>query len=298
MRRIGWMALVATAALAACGTDTARTAGNAAQVNLSVSQGSLAGVAASAVGFSADWVGGPGGLLDPRHVDSLIVLVDSVQVLPDSLLALAHRCESWGPPGSGTDTAHMGGGPTGPGEEGGGEHCVGGGEGEHEDGPFHMGGMRDSIRMRDSTELRDSLGWGGLDEDWFHLTLLVSGSGHLDLMHLPTDTANGLHLAVGTVPAGSYRGARLFVSSAKIYFDTTLTSRDSMVTFKPDTGYTVTIPSGERAGIRTRAGFTIASGATEVVLVFDVGTMVRHAVALRDGRILIVPVLGGFEHRD
>jgi hypothetical protein len=284
----GWITLAVLAVAAGCSTDATRSASHAAQATLSLSQGTLPALASAAIGFSADGDDGPHGLIDPAHVDSLIVEVDSVQVLPDSLLGLEHRGENWGPEDADGEHTGMGSGPTGPGVHG-------DEDGDH--GPFGPGGIRDSLRLRDSTMLRDSLGWGELHEDWYRLTLAVAGNGHLDLMHLPTDTANGLRLAVGTVPAGSYRGARLFVSDARIYFDTVITSRDSSVTFKPDTGYTVTIPSGERAGIRTRAGFTIPEGAVDVVLIFDMNATVRHAVALHDGRILIAPVLGGFGHR-
>jgi hypothetical protein len=279
---------VAALVVAGCGTDTARRSSGVAQASFSISEGSLPTLASAAPGFSADLDDGPPGLIARAHVDSLIVTVDSVVVLPDSLLGLRHRGEPWGPPETDGDLDRTGGGPLGPGDHDleGGEHF-----------PFGPGGIRDSLLHGDSMELRDSLGWGRLDEDWYRVTLLVSGNGHLDLMHLPTDTANGLQLAVGTVPAGSYGGARLFVSDARIYFDTTFTSRDSAVTFKPDTGYTVRLPSGEHAGIRTRAGFTIPDGAVDVVLLFDVNATVRHAVATHDGTILIVPVLGGFGHR-
>ena len=283
---LSWGTMAAAVVAVGCSTDATRRTSGASQTNLSISQGSLPALASAALGFSADLNDGPPGPIDPAKVDSLIVMVDSVEVLPDSLLAHRHRGEPWGPPGADSEVERMGGGPLGPG----GHHD---GDGRHF--PFGEGGLRDSLRLRDSTMLRDSLGWGHLDEDWY--TLAVSGSGHLDLMHLPTDTASGLLLAVGTVPAGSYRGARLFVSDARIYFNAVIASRDSAVTFKPDTGYTVTIPSGEHAGIRTRAGFTIPEGATDVVLIFDIGATVRHAVALHDGRILIVPVLGGFGHR-
>lgn len=292
-------ALVALAATAAaCSSDGTSTASTGSLTTLSMSRGSLPAIAASAVGFSADFGHGSPGPIDPAHVDSLIVTVDSVQVLPDSVLAWQHRCRHWGPPGSDTDTVVTSGGLLGP--AGYGYQCEGSDFGRHHDGrhrhgPFEQGGMRDSLRLRDSLQLRDSLGWGHLAEDWY--TLQLSGSGHLDLMHLPTDTANALMLAVGTVPPGSYGAARLFVSDAKIYFDTVITSRDSGVVFQPDTGYTVTIPSAARTGIKTREGFTIPDGASDVVLLFDVDTAVRHAVALRDGTILIVPVLGGFCHR-
>jgi hypothetical protein len=278
--------IVLAATAAACSVDGTSSASAGSRTTVSISQGSLPAIAASAVGFSADFGYGPPGPIDPAHVDSLIVTVDSVQVLPDSLLAHRHAGEPWGPPDSDGRMQRLGDGPLGPSAP------------SYHFGryfPFGPGGIRDSLRMRDSTMLRDSLGWGMLAEDWY--TLQLSGSGHLDLMHLPTDTANALMLAVGTVPPGEYGAARLFVSDAKIYFDTTITSRDSAVTFLPDTGYTVTIPSAARSGIKTRAGFTIPDGASDVVLLFDVATSVRHAVALRDGTILIVPVLGGFCHR-
>lgn len=284
----GWVALAALAAAAVgCSNDTTRTASNSSQTTLSLSQGSLTTLASAAVGFSADLEDGPPGLIDTSAVDSLIVNVDSVEVLPDSILALHHRGEPWGPPGADSEVARLGGGPLGPlpGEFHGREHF-----------PFGPGGIRDSLRDRDSLLLRDSLCWGRLDEDWY--TLQISGSGHLDLRHLPTDTAQGLTLAVGTVPAGAYGGARLFVSDAKIYLNTTITSRDSAVTLKPDTGYTVLIPSADHSGIKTRTGFTIPDGATDVVLVFDVGDMVRHAIVTHHGTILIAPpVIGGFGHR-
>ena len=139
--------------------------------------------------------------------------------------------------------------------------------------------------MRDSTVLRDSLGWGRLSEDWY--TLDVTGSGHLDLMHLPTDSGSGLVLAVGTVPAGAYAGARLITSTVTMWFHATLTIGGT--TFVPGTGYPVTLPSGPDAGIRTRAGFTIAEGASEVLLVFDPHEAVRGAIVTPHGEIIIAP---------
>ena len=285
--------VVLAATAAACSFDGGSNASVSSRTTVSISQGSLPAIAASAVGFSADLGYGSPGLIDPAHVDSLIVTVDSVQVLPDSVLAWRYRCRHWGPPGSETDTVVTTGGLLGP--SGYGYDCDGPYAGERHSwwrwhGPFEEGGIRDSLRTRDSTMLRDSLGWGMLAEDWY--TLQLSGNSHLDLKHLPTDTASALLLAVGTVPAGDYGAARLFVSDAKIYLDTTITTRDSSVTLLPDTGYTVTIP-----GIKTRAGFTIPDGSSEVVLLFDVDSSVRGAIVLRDGTILMVPVLGGFCHR-
>ena len=226
----------------------------------------------------------PPGFIPPSSVDSLVVTVTSVQVLPESLLARRHPGEDWGARG---DTGP--GLPPGPGGPGGGMR-----EG-HGPGPFGPHGRRDSLMARDSTMLRDSLGWGRLPEDWY--TLDVVGSGHLDLMHLPTDSAaSGLALAVGTVPVGAYAGARLVVSSITIYLNASITAGGR--TFLPNTGYTVTMPQGPDAGIRTQAGFTIAEGATEVQLVFDPNAAVRGAFVAPTGDIVIAPPpMGHREHR-
>jgi hypothetical protein len=277
---------LAAVAAAGCSTDATRTS-SATQTRILISQGTLPTLASAALGFAADVAVGPPGAIDPAKVDSLTVTVDSVQVLPDSLLALRHAGEPWGPPGADSIVKRLGGGPLGPGGP------PGPGFGGRAHFPFGPGGMRDSLRERDSTMLRDTLAWGKLDEDWY--TLEISGNRHLDLMHLPTDTASGLQLAVGTVPAGTYGGARVFVSNATIWFNTAITS-DSGVTFQPNVGYPVTIPSGPESGIDTRAGFTIAQGASDVVLVFDVASAIRHAEVTRDGKILIMPVMDGHGH--
>jgi hypothetical protein len=249
---------------AGCSNDTASLAGTT-QTTVSLSQAVLPASAVTAAFSITDGDSGRPGLIRRSMVDSLIVTVTQVDVLPESLLAHRHAGEDWG---------HRDGGP--------GRH----GEGF---GPFGPHGVRDSLRLRDSTQLRDSLGWGHLSEDWY--TLDVSGSGHLDLMHLPTDSGSGLVLAVGTVPAGAYAGARLLVSTATIYFDTTFTV--GTVTYVPGTGYPVTIPSGPQVGIRTRAGFTIAEGAAEVQLLFDPEATIRGAIVTRSGDIILAPPMMG-----
>ena len=255
---------LALAGLAAgCASDTSRTQGTA-QATISLSQTALLPAASLS---SADSDSGPPGMIPAAAVDSLVVAVTAVEVLPESLLARRHPGEQWGGRDGGP------GGPMGPG-------------GRHQGpGPFGPEGRRDSLRMRDSTVLRDSLGWGRLSEDWY--TLDVTGSGHLDLMHLPTDSGSGLVLAVGTVPAGAYAGARLITSTVTMWFNTTLTIGGT--TFVPGTGYPVTLPSGPNAGIRTRAGFTIAEGASEVQLVFDPREAVRGAIVTPHGEIIIAP---------
>lgn len=250
-----------------CGSDRSSTQGTA-QATVSLSQTAFTSAASLSVAASDS---GPPGMIPAAAVDSLVVAVTTVEVLPESLLARRHAGELWGGREGGP------GGPMGPG-------------GRHQGpGPFGPHGMRDSLRLRDSTMLRDSLGWGRLREDWY--TLDVTGSGHLDLMDLPTDTGSGLVLAVGTVPAGAYARARIIVSTATVWFDTTFTVGGT--TFVPGTGYTVTIPSGPETGIRTRAGFTIAEGASEVQLLFDAQEMVRGLLVTPSGAILLTPPLMG-----
>jgi hypothetical protein len=259
---------VAAAALAVlaigCSNDTTRIPGTA-QTTVSISQAVLPAAALFSV---MDGDSGRPGIIRRSMVDSLIVAVTQVEVLPESLLARRHHGERWG--GRGAD-------------------------GGHDGRPEGHRGPRDSLRMRDSTILRDSLGWGHLSDDWY--TLDVTGSGHLDLMHLPTDSGSGLVLAVGTVPAGEYAGARLIVSTATIWFDTTLTIGGT--TFVPGTGYPVTIPSGPEVGIRTRAGFTIAEGSSEVQLLFDPEATIRGVVVTPNGDIILAPPkLGHHMHHD
>ncbi|MGD0484116.1 MAG: hypothetical protein ABSB58_05595 [Gemmatimonadales bacterium] len=286
---LAWGAVAAVVVVAAgCSIDSTRQAANAAQTRIAISQGTVSSLASASLSLSED-SGGPPGFIDASKVDSLIVAVTSVDVLPESLLALRHAGEPWGPPGADSIVKRLGGGPVGP----------GGLSDPGFDGrlhfPFGPGGIRDSLHQRDSTALRDTLGWGKLPEDWYSLD--VVGSGHLDLMNLPTDTVNGLQLAAGTVPAGNYRAAQLIVSSATIYFNTAIAT-DSGVTLQPHVGYAVTLPPGPKQAIPTMAGFSLPEGASVVVLVFDPHATLRGAVVTRRGEILINPGLGhGPPHR-
>ncbi len=91
--------------------------------------------------------------------------------------------------------------------------------------------------------------------------LAIAGSGHLDLVHLPDSTAAGLPVASGTLPAGSYRHVRLFVTNPTIYFDSLIVTPagDSL---KPDTGYAVTFPSADSTGamFKTDDPFVVPGG--------------------------------------
>ncbi len=211
-----------------------------------------------------------------RDIDSLIVTVTSVQVLPDSQI---HRChppmgdslhgfrpgdDDCGPPG------RFGpGGPMGP-------------RGGDDDGPHDHPLRPDSLVPPDT-------GWGSAARQWY--TLNVVGSGHLNLLALPTDTTNGLQLASGTLPVGEYGAARLVISSAKIYFDTTITVAGGF-TFQPNTAYDVTFPSRDSVmGIMTNAGFTLSTAGSNVVLAFDPRAMIGNAIVSSTGQIIVRPSL-------
>src|SRR5207237_2177153 len=134
----------------------------------------------------------------------LIVTVTRVDVLPDSAI---HRCHP--PVGDSISGFHPGerpdgdgrGGPGGPMGPRGGDDC-----GPRPEGPRHHPDRPDSLVPPDS-------GWGSEARQWYSLD--VVGSGHLNLLALPTDTTTGLVLASGTLPVGDYGAARLIVSSAK-----------------------------------------------------------------------------------
>ena len=211
-------------------------------------------------------------------IDSLVVTVSQVEVLPDSEI---HRCHppmgdsaSGFRPGPREDGEH-GGGPMGP--------PPGGCGRPHFDGDEHR-------PFPDSLEPPDS-GWGSRPEHWY--TLDVVGSGHLNLLALPTDTTTGLVLASGSLPVGEYGAARLIISSAKIYFDSTWTSPQGF-TFQANTAYDVTLPSrgnGTPQGIMTRAGFVLTTAGADVVLVFDPDATLGGAVVTGTGQIIIRPTL-------
>ena len=217
-------------------------------------------------------------------IDSLVVDVSQVQVLPDSEI---HRCHP--PMGDSATGFHPG--PREDGEHGGGP--MGPPRGDcgrpHFDGDEHPP-FADSITPPDS-------GWGSHANQWY--TLDVTGNGHLNLLALPTDTSAGIILASGTLPVGQYGAARLLITSAKIYFDSTWTSPQGF-TFQANTAYDVTLPSrgaGRPQGIMTKAGFTLTSSGSDVVLVFDPEATLGGAVVTGTGQIIIRPTLAPHHRR-
>lgn len=241
-----------------------------------------------------------GGRVPLASIDSLMVTVTRVDVLPDSVLAACRPPMGDSThgfrPGPPADQGGMGGmnGPRGPGA------CAAWEAGHHMMGPPPGdSGRPDSVtifqRPDDPRTHGDSLlppdsGWGSRLGQWYSLAV-VSG-GRIDLMHLPTDTTHGLLLASDTVPAGAYGAARLIISDATLWLNTALTTSDG-VTLQPNTGYAVELPhrGGEAMGIMTNAGFTVPSGGGNVVLIFDASQMVATPIVTDSGKVVLGPVL-------
>ncbi len=297
------LAVAGLAAAAGCSKYDAAlsssTSGSLQHAQLSIYQASAPAMAGLAQNILYDMDGS--GRITLSMVDSLIVHVSQVDVLPDSLLrqcfpVRGDSARGFHPmePDDSSEVArdsmehrppecHGGDmGPMGPG--------LGGG----------FGGGRFGFPHFDPDSLRPDSGFGRKASDWF--TLKVVGDGHLDLVHLPTDSTHALMLASDSVPAGSYGAARLFLADATIYLDTTvtLTEEDStVVTFKADTGYAVRFPRMERKfGFVTNAGFTIPSGGGNVPLIFDANVTLAGISVSDSGQITVRPFLRPQHPRD
>ncbi len=133
--------------------------------------------------------------------------------------------------------------------------------------------------------------WEESEAGWTSLN--ISGSGHLDLMHLPDSTSGGLMIATDSLPAGTYRHVRIFVTTPLIYFDTTIVT-PAGDTLMAHTGYPVKIPSADSTGavIKTDESFTVpAGGSASVSLYFDRDDTARHIILTGDGTIIVPPVM-------
>lgn len=233
------------------------------------------------------------GRVPASSIDSLLVTVTRVDVLPDSILAACR-------PPVGDSIAGFR-----PGEIPDGPEMRRPHDG-HPCGRVGMGGMvgpgfgppgmprvfrrPDEPRSPEDSLLPPGLGWGSRLDQWY--SVAVTANGRIDLFHLPTDSARGLVLAADTLPAGDYWAARLIVSDATVWFNTAIVTDDS-VTLKPDTGYAVELPHrpGGEEGIMTSAGFTVPSGGGTVLLIFDAGQMLSEKVVVHDGKVVLAPML-------
>ena len=237
-----------------------------------------------------------GARVPASSIDSLIVTVTKIEVLPDSVLAACR------PPVGDPLTGFF---PGEPGERSGfgmgrpreGLRCGRGlGLGRIMGPGFGLPGIgRIFPRPDDPRTLEDSLlppdlGWGSRLDEWYSVGIV--GSGRIDLFHLPTDSAHGLVLAADTLPAGDYWAARLIASDATVWFSTPIVTDDN-VTLKADTGYAVELPHrpGGEEGIMSTAGFTVPEGGGTVLLIFDASQMLSGRVVVHDGKVVLAPML-------
>lgn len=294
MKRHAFLLNAAGLALAAGLAGCAGDAGSADTVGatFALSQATTTSLGASILGVSPgdDSVRFGGQRIRLNAIDSLVVIVTRVDVLPDSEI---HRCHP--PVGDSLHGFRPGeniDGPRPP-AQGGPGGMMGPGRGPHGCGPRDHGPRQHPPRP-DSLVPPDT-GWGSLQRHWYSLD--VVGSGKLDLLALPTDSTSGLVLASGTLPVGEYGAARLIVSSAKIYFDTTITTSAGF-TFQPNTAYDVKLPMRRDSimGIMSNAGFTLSAGGADVVLSFDPNTTIGGAGVNAAGEIVIRPVLKPHRH--
>ena len=289
-------ALAGVAFLSGC-LGRNESASAAASVHASVSLARAGGATSAVMGQLVS--GLTGGRVPVASVDSLMVTVARVDVLPDSVLAACrppmgdstHGFRP-GPPGDVGGVPGMNG-PGGPGA------CAAWHAGHGMMGPPPgAGGFPDSVipfgrpddpRTHDDSLLPPDSGWGSRPNQWYSLTV-VSG-GRIDLMHLPTDTTHGLLLISDTVPAGAYGAARLIISDATLWLNTALTTRDS-VTLQANTPYAVELPhrGGGPMGVMTNAGFTVPSRGGNVVLIFDASQMFATPIVTHSGKVVLGPV--------
>lgn len=128
------------------------------------------------------------------------------------------------------------------------------------------------------------------------ITVAADGQ-ELDLLALPGD---GLELGAADLPAGDYRGVRLFVSDAAITFAEDVTfggpnGQGQGGVFEAGTAYPLLIPSAGQTGVKVpRLAFTVPEGGAETVtLGFDADASVRTVAAAGNGTIRMAPVLIG-----
>lgn len=124
---------------------------------------------------------------------------------------------------------------------------------------------------------------------WISLTVEV---GELDLLALPVE--GGLMLtAMEEVPAGEYRGVRLFFSDATITFAEPQPAKGNGDDLPAGEPIPLDIPSGEQTGVKVPdAGFTVEEGGgTTAVIEFDEGTTVRNLTITGNGTVKMNPVL-------
>ena len=115
----------------------------------------------------------------------------------------------------------------------------------------------------------------------------------VDFVALPEPHESPVVIASGSVPVGSYRKVRLFVEDEIVVFAESFTVGNSV--YDMDRDYPVTIPSGDKTGIKTDLSFTVAEdaegNAEEVNLLFDSEATFRGVTATGNGKVMLPPVL-------
>ena len=287
-------------ALAAIGCDGGGSAASTDLVPASISLSQVGGTTSASASLllndhdDDDTLRIGGARIRRHNIDSLIVELVRVDVLPDSEI---HRCHP--PEGDDHDGWHPGPVPDSLRGDGEGEghgprdpmNPDGGRPGPGHDCGLHRGefGPPPGRPPFVDSLIPPDTGWGSMQRHWYSLD--VTANGHLNLLALPTDTTSGVVLASGTLPVGDYVAARLIVSSAKIYFDTTFTTTNGF-TFDANTAYDVKLPMRDSLmGIMSNAGFTLSTAGADIVLTFDPFTTIGHAIVDAQGNIVIRPVL-------
>jgi len=132
----------------------------------------------------------------------------------------------------------------------------------------------------------------GTESAWQTLTLPDTVT--LDLMDLPTEQEGSVEIASGSVLVGSYKMVRLMVSGGEIVFKGAI-SLGGAASFKPDTAYSVTIPSGAQTGLKTDVSFEVTEGENETAnaayLVFEPGATFQNVTVTGSGGVTLNPVL-------
>lgn len=124
------------------------------------------------------------------------------------------------------------------------------------------------------------------------VTLKVANPTTLDLLTLPSSAENGLVLARGDLPSGTYRNLRIFVQSPVIVFKQDV--RVGPFTYKAGEEHPVSIPGADQTGIKVPTGsFTVDEAGAEVRVVFDPAASLGKIIPAGPTGIKMIPVIGG-----
>lgn len=124
---------------------------------------------------------------------------------------------------------------------------------------------------------------------WFEIGVTET---ELDLLSLPTD--QGLTIAEGSLPAGTYNQIRLFFTGATVDFHPDFDPDGEGTMFEAGAmDVPLRIPSGDQTGIKVPGvSFDLAEDATaEVTISFDDGASVQTLTVTGAGEVMMSPVL-------